>query len=112
MNLFEWPDHLPDDEEFFEDLITGDEIRVERIVSHGHETAEGDWYDQNEDEWVVLLQGRATLVWADESFTELEAGDALFIEAHRTHRVASTSTDPPCVWLAVHGDLELADRDA
>lgn len=108
-NLFDWPDDLPRDKELFDELLTGDDVRVERIVSHGHETPEGDWYDQDTDEWVVLIQGRATLAWADETTTELEAGDAVFIPAHRRHRVASTTSDPPCVWLAIHGDLKRDD---
>ena len=109
-NVFELPDGLPGKAEFVEVLAGGDGMRVERIVSHGHTTPDGEWYDQEADEWVSLLQGEATLVWADGSKTELEAGDSLFIEAHRRHRVAWTSREPPFIWIAVHGDLSGAGR--
>ena len=110
-NLFQCPDDLPREDEFFDELLTGDDVRVERIVSHGHRTPEGEWYDQEQDEWVVLLQGESTLAWADGSTTDLEAGDAVYIPAHKKHRVASTTDDPPCVWLAVHGDLNVEDEN-
>ncbi len=103
-NLFEL-DNIPEDSEFLETLAKGDGVRVERIVSRGHITPPGEWYDQDVDEWVVLLQGRATLEWEGGEETELEAGDWLLIAAHRRHRVSATSVEPACVWLAVHGAL-------
>lgn len=36
-------------------------VRVERIVSQGHVTPPGQWYDQDWDEWVSLLSGAARL---------------------------------------------------
>ncbi len=105
-NLFDIPAELPGDDEFFETLAGGDDLRIERIISHGHTTPEGQWYDQAMDEWVVLLQGEATLQWEDGRSTELAAGDAVFIAAHRRHRVVRTTRQPPCVWLAVHGHLK------
>jgi cupin 2 domain-containing protein len=104
-NLFDIPADLPEDE-FFERLAHGPSVRIERIISHGHTTPEGQWYDQPEAEWVVLLQGEATLAFDDGSQTELGAGDAVFIEAHRRHRVVRTTSKPPCVWLAVHGEMQ------
>jgi cupin 2 domain-containing protein len=76
--------------------------RIERIVSKGQATPEGQWYDQPGDEWVALLAGRATLRFADGALVELSPGDWLLIPARARHRVESTSADPPCVWLAVH----------
>ena len=105
-NLFELPDELPSDDEFLEVLAAGEGLRIERIISHGHTTPKGQWYDQKTDEWVLLLQGEATLEWGDGEVTRLEAGDAVFIAAHRRHRVASTTSDPPCIWLAVHGKMK------
>lgn len=102
-NVFAMPAGVPGDDEFFEVLARGDGVRVERIISHGHTTPEGEWYDQDDTEWVVLVQGEATLEWEDGARSELGAGDAVFIEAHRRHRVVRTSSEPPCVWLAVHG---------
>lgn len=107
-NLFDLPDDVPRDDECLERLAEGPGVRIERIISHGHTTPEDEWYDQPESEWVALLQGEATLAFDDGSKTELAAGDAVFIEAHRRHRVARTSTQPPCVWLAVHGRMQEA----
>lgn len=104
-SFFDIPEALPQDEEFFETLASGEGLRIERIISHGHTTAEGQWYDQALDEWVVLLRGEATLEWEDGTQTQLGAGSAVFIAAHQRHRVVATSSDPPCVWLAVHGTM-------
>lgn len=76
--------------------------RVERIVSAGQSTPEGQWYDQPGDEWVALLTGRATLRFDDGALVELAPGDWLLIPARARHRVEATSDNPPCVWLAVH----------
>lgn len=104
-DIFELPPDLSGSEEIFETLASGDDLQVERIVSRGHATPDGEWYDQEDDEWVILLQGEATLTWGDGTTTDLEAGDALFIEAHCRHRVTHTSEEPPCIWLAVHGEM-------
>ena len=103
--LFKIPDELPQDAEFLEVLAAGDGLRIERIISHGHTTPEGQWYDQETDEWVVLLQGEAILEWEDGEPTRLVPGSAVFIAARQRHRVTSTSSDPPCIWLAVHGPM-------
>ena len=81
-------------------LAHGHNSRVERIVSTGQTTPEGQWYDQEQDEWVALLSGNAELTWKDGEKTKLKAGDWLLIPAHARHRVTYTSTEPPCVWLA------------
>ena len=90
----------PADEELLEVLAHGHNCRVERIVSTGQTTPEGQWYDQEQDEWVALLSGNAELTWKDGEKTKLKAGDWLLIPAHARHRVTYTSTEPPCVWLA------------
>ena len=100
-NLFDLPDSLPDTE-WFETLAGNAQVRIERIVSTGQCTPPGDWYDQNADEWVALLQGEAELSFADGNRRSLTAGDHLFIPSHQRHRVERTSSDPPCIWLAVH----------
>ena len=100
-NLFELPP-LTGDEERFDTLLTSDGVRIERILSTGQTSPPGQWYDQQGDEWVVLLQGEAEVSFDDGSRRRLAAGDPLFIPAHRRHRVEYTSAAPPCVWLAVH----------
>lgn len=84
------------------ELAAGAGVRIERIVSCGHASPAGFWYDQDGPEWVALLQGNATLAFADGHYVRLRAGDHLTIPAHARHRVAATSSDPPAVWLAVH----------
>ena len=99
-NLFaDIPGKLP--AELVEVLARGDGVRIERIVSRGHVSPEGFWYNQDESEWVVLLQGAARLRFEDRE-VELGPGDYLHIPAHRRHRVEWTSPDEPTVWLAVH----------
>jgi cupin 2 domain-containing protein len=77
-------------------------LRIERIVSRGHSSPEGFWYEQEEDEWVALLQGEARLQFRDpEELVELQPGDHLLIPAHRPHRVAWTTPEAETIWLAV-----------
>lgn len=104
-NLFALPPEAGRDAEQLDLLALGDGVRVERIVSRGQTTAPGVWYDQDLDEWVALLSGRAALVFEDGEVVALGPGDWLLIPAHRRHRVTSTSVEPPCVWLALHAPL-------
>ena len=103
-NIFDLPSSLPN-KELFESLVSAENILIERIISTGQVTPPGDWYDQDKDEWVILLQGEAVLAYADGSQTKLIAGDYLFIPAHQKHRVEYTSSQPPCIWLAVHSNM-------
>ena len=89
----------PTEGEVFEDLLRRGPVRIERIVSS--EFPEPVLYDQDQDEWVLLLQGEARL-WVAEREVVLVKGDSLFIPAHTPHRVLRTSAEPPCLWLAVH----------
>jgi cupin 2 domain-containing protein len=81
-------------------LVASEHVRIERIVSHGQDSPEGFWYDQDEHEWVAVIQGAATLEFENEE-VKLGPGDCLSIPAHRRHRVAWTTPDGPTVWLAV-----------
>ena len=103
-NIFDLPDPLPR-EEVFTDLIPTRAVKIERIVSNGQTTPEGEWYDQVLDEWVVLIQGEATLESENGETRRMTAGDHALIPAHVRHRVVFTSADPPCIWIAVFGDL-------
>jgi cupin 2 domain-containing protein len=101
-NLFaQVPTHLPD--EVVEVLVQADTLRLERIVSLGHATAAGQWLDQRQDEWVVLLRGSAALAFEGESAAVLlRPGDHLVIPARRRHRVERTDPADVTVWLALH----------
>ena len=94
-----------DEPEKFSEIFNG-KIRIEKILSSGHTTEEGKWYDQAEDEWVVLLSGIAILEFEDNSILEMKPGDYIFIPAHKKHRVTFTSKEPSCLWLAIHGNLK------
>lgn len=104
MNLWHLPDLLPNSE-ITEALIPDRGVLIERIISTGQTTPAGIWYDQERDEWVVLLQGQARLVWENGKVMNMAAGDWVFIPAHERHRVDYTSHKPPCIWLAVQGRL-------
>ena len=100
VNLFSVPADLPHGE-LFERLAGSGDVLVERIVSSGQSTPDGEWLVGERDEWVVLLQGDAELAF-DDSTAALRPGDHVLIPAGSRHRVERTSVDPPCVWLAVH----------
>lgn len=100
MNLFSIPERTP--EEFCQLLALSDSCRVERIVSQGHHSPKGFWYDQREDELVCLLSGSALLSF-EHCQVFMTAGDTLFIPAHHKHRVEATGHIPPCVWLCIFG---------
>ncbi len=101
-NIFsDIPSQLP--EELFECILKRDNIHIERIVSRGHVTSEGYWYDQDFDEWVILLQGQAVIVYEqDQMRIALKAGDYLLIPANVKHRVEWTMPEVDTVWLAIH----------
>lgn len=102
-NLFtDIPSELP--EELMETLAGGERGRIERIVSRGHCSPEGFWYDQEEGEWVVVLKGGARLRVEREGGTEevtMAAGDWIDLPAHTRHRVEWTAPDEETIWLAV-----------
>lgn len=98
-NLFAiLPSRMPD--ELTTILIETVNVRIERIVSQGHVSPPGFWYDQNEAEWVVVLKGAARLQFEDRT-VEMWPGDLVKIPAHQKHRVEWTTPDEPTVWLAV-----------
>ena len=100
-NLFsDIPENLPN--ELCERLVETSSVRIERIVSTGHSSADGFWYDQEEAEWVVVLKGEAKLLFeGDDEPIHMRSGDQINIPAHRKHRVEWTSPNEPTVWLAV-----------
>jgi cupin 2 domain-containing protein len=101
-NLFgNIPSELP--EELIEVLSQSDKVRIERIVSRGHSSPDGFWYDQDLNEFVVLLSGSARLAFENKpDEVHLDPGDFLIIRAHEKHRVVCTAEDQDTIWLAVH----------
>ncbi len=107
-NIFESiPEKFKD--ELFEQLISKDGFRIERIVSKGHTSPESGWYDQKQDEWVILLKGKAVLSFENQNDVSLKQGDYINIPAHKKHRVSWTAPDVETIWLAVHYSFERHD---
>lgn len=95
--------------ELFETLLSAGGVRIERIVSHGHNSPPAFWYNQPECEWVILLRGAARVLFeGDEKAVELRPGDWVNIPAFRRHRIEWTDPTTPTVWLAVHYHSESA----
>jgi len=99
-NIFDdLPQQLP--KELVQTLIRAADVRIERIISHGHSSPPGFWYDQPQHEWVIVLKGTARLQFED-GMVEMKPGDFINIPAHTRHRVDWTTPDEPTVWLGVH----------
>ena len=96
---------IPQDlsQEQIDELVVSSDIKIERIVSRGHASPDGFWYDQDWHEWVSVLAGSAGVLFEGEAEPRtLRAGDHLLIPAHTRHRVAWTEAGRDTIWLAVH----------
>ena len=92
-----------DDTEQSDDLVRTESLCIERIVSHGHASPPGFWYDQDAAEWVVVIEGSARLQIEGEPAPRLlERGDWIDLPAHCRHRLEWTDPSRPTIWLAVH----------
>ena len=100
VNIF---DSLPNDlsVEVSEEIIHALTIRIERIVSKGHSSPDTGWYDQDENEWVMVVEGKAILEFEDGSKRELFMGDYINIPAHVKHKVVQTNPNQITIWLAI-----------
>lgn len=84
-------------------LLERPDLRIERIVSTGQATPDGQWYDQDTDEFVLVVAGAARLrIEGETEDRQLAAGDWLLLPAHCRHRVTWTRAESPTIWLAVH----------
>jgi cupin 2 domain-containing protein len=99
-NLF---DDIPEviEREITEVLAQSSSVRIEKIVSQGQSSPENFWYDQEENEWVILLRGSAILEFENGEFIQLDEGDYINIPAHKKHRVEWTVIYEQTIWLAV-----------
>ena len=99
-NLF---DYIPEviESEITDILTESSSLRIERIISQGQSSPVNFWYDQEENEWVILLRGRAVLEFEDGDFIHLDEGDYVNIPAHKKHRVEWSAPYEENVWLAV-----------
>lgn len=106
-NMFSQLPAQPPEQEWFQTLLQRPGIHIERIVSFGHASPPDFWYQQTQDEWVLLLSGSAQLRFADEAQARtLQPGDFVEIAAQRRHRVDATASGQASVWLAIHYPAE------
>jgi len=102
-NIFDGINNLSKDAEHFEKIFQSEKFKIERIISFGQVTPKGEWYNQEQDEYVMLIEGKAELEFEDKRRVKLTKGDYLLIPAHLKHKVTQTSKKPPCIWLAIYG---------
>ncbi len=89
--------------EILETIIESHQFKIERIISRGQSTTDGYWYDQEKNEWVLVLKGNAGLLFeGSEEIVIIKTGDYINIPAHKKHRVEWTDPEEETVWLAVH----------
>ena len=93
------PENL--EEEIFDDVVKGRHVRIEQVVSKGQSSPSSGWYDQPDNEWVMVLGGSGLLSFENDDEVLLSKGDYIDIPAHTKHRVAWTAPDEPTIWLAV-----------
>ena len=100
-NIFESiPNNLT--EEVFETILQSKNITIERIISKGHTSPETGWYNQEQNEWVMVLKGDAIITFEDEKEIRLNEGSYLNIPAHTKHQVSWTSQQTETIWLAIY----------
>ena len=97
MNIFDLP-NLPSSNEVTTILLQNKSVKIERIISTGQVS---DWYNQDETEFVLLVEGKAKIEFENGEIVTLNKGDTITIEPHKKHRVIYTSNEPPCIWICV-----------
>ena len=90
------------DEESFEDILNTDTFNIQRIISKGHTSPKTGWYDQDDNEWVIVLKGGAVLSYGNGDEVHLESGDYINIPAHTKHKVSWSDPNIETIWIAVH----------
>lgn len=93
------PNKIP--QEIFETLIESKNVKVEKIISRGQSSPKEFWYDQDVNEWVLLLKGQAKLLFENDEMIELLPGDYINIPPNKKHRVEWTDPEDETIWLAV-----------
>ncbi|MCF8378287.1 MAG: cupin domain-containing protein [Bacteroidales bacterium] len=105
-NIFEVKELPTNEQEVISSLLSTEDLEIQRIVTLKPFEKPGIWYNQDKDEWVILLKGKAELEWEQGETIHLYAGDYIFIPAHKIHRIKRSGKDEICVWLAIHGNLK------
>ncbi len=90
-------------DEVLDTVLQTGQFKIERIISHGHVTTDGEWHDQDRNEWVLVLKGNAGLLFeGDDKTVIMKTGDYINIPAHKKHRVEWTDPEEETVWLTIH----------
>lgn len=100
-NIFQ---NIPENlhEEVIQVILEEKAVKIERIVSMGHASPPGFWYDQDKSEYVILLKGSAGLLFeGKDDIMVMGPGDYVNIPAHVRHRVEWTDASRETVWMAV-----------
>lgn len=101
-NFFNYEKVNISDKEIFTKILSSKNIYLERIISNGQVTPEGEWLEDSRDEWVMLLKGKAKIKFFHSEEISLKEGDYLLIPSNTKHRVTYTSSRPKCFWLAIY----------
>ncbi|EJF06818.1 cupin domain-containing protein [Thiovulum sp. ES] len=101
MKKFNFLENISDEKDFeiFEKVLEDKNVRIERIVSFGQTSPSNYWYDQDENEFVIVLEGEGRILFENKKEISLKKGDSIFIEAHKKHRV--TFTENKTIWFAL-----------
>ena len=94
------PETLP--EELEQSLLSSEHVTIKRILSKGQCSPNDFWYDQPENEWVLVLQGEGILEFSNDEDLHLKQGAYCFIPAHKKHRVKWTAENQTTIWLAIY----------
>lgn len=99
--VFDFLGNIPEtsSNEIFQALAVNKNIKIERIISYGQTSPEGFWYDQKEDEFVLVLKGSAKIEYDDGRIFTLKESSSMYIPSGQKHRVIYT--EDPTVWLAL-----------
>lgn len=100
-NMYEdLPENLRD--EIIQVIAENSNIKIEKIISHGQSSPPNFWYDQEQNEFVLLLKGSAELLFENDEQVKMNEGDYITIPSHKKHRVEKTSGTGKTIWLAIH----------
>ena len=95
------PESLPN--ELLKELVSSENCKIERIISKGHTTPEGKWYDQDKNEFVIIFKGNAELLFEENNkIIKMKEGNYINIPSHTKHRIIKTSLKEETIWLAIH----------
>ena len=100
-NFFETFEEKPT-EEIIEKILENKNLKLERIITNGQITPPGEWYNQENDEWVLLLKGSALILFEDFETKTLNSGDYILIPKFYKHRVQWVDPHNECIWIALH----------